>query len=140
MAEALSPIDWWHAISAVALLMAVLAGILAIRATTTYSREAAAAAAIATERADKIDRLLFSIDQRTMSLDDRVAGLEQEAASLRQALTDQHTDLAEKLDRLQGEVARHRRDLTGLRDEVVNQTTAKLQANETIAALLKRSP
>lgn len=131
MADLSFPADWWPLIGGAGLTLAVLAVGIAIAALIAYRRESARAAQLATERAEKVDRLLFTLDQRTLAM-------EKAQERLAKALSEQHHEMTEGLGKLQGEAGRHRRDLIALRDEVINQTTAKLQANETIAALLKR--
>lgn len=82
------------------------------------------------ERENLANRVAVQLAEENRRAEARMSTLTETLAVLRQ-------ELAERGERIQGEIGRFRRELGQVQDEVVTQNLARLKVNETIAALMK---
>jgi hypothetical protein len=82
------------------------------------------------EREALAGRMAAQLAEENRRAEARMSTLIETLAVMRQ-------ELAERGERIQGEIGRFRRELGQVQDEVVTQNLARLKVNETIAALMK---
>lgn len=82
------------------------------------------------ERENLANRVAAQFAEESRRAEARMSTLVETLATMRQ-------ELAERGERIQGEIGRFRRELGQVQDEVVTQNLARLKVNETIAALMK---
>lgn len=82
------------------------------------------------ERENLANRVAAALAEENRRAEARMSTLVETLAVMRQ-------ELAERGERIQGEIGRFRRELGQVQDEVVTQNLARLKVNETIAALMK---
>ncbi len=90
----------------------------------------AGAALAQAEREALASRVAAAMAEENRRAEARMSTLVETLAVMRQ-------ELAERGERIQGEIGRFRRELGQVQDEVVTQNLARLKVNETIAALMK---
>ena len=90
----------------------------------------AGAALAQAEREALAGRVAAAMAEENRRAEARMSTLVETLAVMRQ-------ELAERGERIQGEIGRFRRELGQVQDEVVTQNLARLKVNETIAALMK---
>lgn len=82
------------------------------------------------EREALASRVAAAMAEENRRAEARMSTLVETLAVMRQ-------EMAERGERIQGEIGRFRRELGQVQDEVVTQNLARLKVNETIAALMK---
>ncbi|MBN9526607.1 MAG: hypothetical protein J0H82_10400 [Alphaproteobacteria bacterium] len=120
-------------IGVLVLAVLVMLVVILIRQTALDRRIDAVAANEAVARAERealAGRVAAQFAEESRRAEARMSTLVETLAVMRQ-------ELAERGERIQGEIGRFRRELGQVQDEVVTQNLARLKVNETIAALMK---
>ncbi len=120
-------------IGVVVLVVLVMLIVILIRQTALDRRIDALLAGESIARAERenlANRVAAALAEENRRAEARMSTLVETLAVMRQ-------ELAERGERIQGEIGRFRRELGQVQDEVVTQNLARLKVNETIAALMK---